>query len=69
MSPELGSWRVTLTLRALERARRSVFIVSGAEKAVALRDVFDGKDLPAAKVRAKELFWLADSEAASCLKG
>ncbi|MCC6502096.1 MAG: 6-phosphogluconolactonase [Deltaproteobacteria bacterium] len=64
-----NAWRVTLTLRALERARRSVFIVSGAEKAVALRDVFDGKDLPAAKVRAKELFWLADSEAASCLKG
>lgn len=66
---ELGSWRVTLTLKALERARRAVFLVSGEGKAGALRDVLDKKNLPAGRVRVKELFWLVDSEAACLISG
>lgn len=65
----LGSWRVTLTPKAVSCSQRAVFLVSGAEKAGALKAVFDGADLPAARVRAKELFWLADSNAASLVKG
>lgn len=67
--PELGSWRVTLTLKALERARRAVFIVSGEGKAGALRDVLDKKNLPAGRVRAKELLWLVDAGAACLISG
>lgn len=66
---EFGSWRVTLTLKALERAQRAVFIVSGQEKAGALRDVLGKKDLPGARVRVKEVLWLADAGAASLIKG
>jgi 6-phosphogluconolactonase len=64
-----NAWRVTLTLRAIEKAHRTVFLVSGENKAGALKDIFDGAGLPASRVRAKELFWFVDSEAASCLKG
>jgi 6-phosphogluconolactonase len=63
--PTLNAWRITLTFKAIERAKKVVFLVSGSEKAAVLKDVFDGKDLPAGRVRAKELFWLADSEAAA----
>jgi 6-phosphogluconolactonase len=66
--PALNSWRVTLTLKAVQGARRAVFLVSGKEKAAVLKEVFDGKDLPAGRVRAKEVFWLADNEAAIFLK-
>jgi 6-phosphogluconolactonase len=67
--PKLDAWRVTLTLRAVQGAKRAVFLVSGEEKAVAMKDVLEGKDLPAARVRAKELLWYADSEATALLKG
>lgn len=66
--PMLGAWRVTLTFKAVRESRRAVFLVSGKEKAGVLKEVFDGKDLPAGRVRAKELFWLVDSEAAMFLK-
>lgn len=66
--PMLNAWRITLTFKALREAKRAVFLVSGKEKAAVLKEVFDGKDLPAVRVRAKELFWLADSEAAMFLK-
>jgi len=67
--PGLGSWRVTLTSKALTMAARAVFIVSGQEKAGALRDVLGKKDLPAGRVRAKEVLWLADAAAASSVEG
>ncbi|CAG1065937.1 6-phosphogluconolactonase [uncultured bacterium] len=62
--PKLDAWRVTLTFSAIEKAKKTVFLVSGEEKAAAMKEVFEGKDLPAARVRAKEVLWLADSEAA-----
>lgn len=66
--PTLDAWRVTLTFKAVREAKRAVFLVSGKEKAAVLKDVFAGRDLPAGRVRAKELFWLVDSEAASFLE-
>ncbi len=48
--PVTGAPRLTLTLPVLNRARRVVFLVTGAEKAVVLRAVRSGADLPAAKV-------------------
>lgn len=67
--PTLNAWRITLTFKALQEAKKAVFLVSGKEKAAVLKDVFDGKDLPAGRVRAKELFWLVDSEAAALVGG
>ena len=66
--PALGAWRVTLTLKAVQEAKRAAFLVSGKEKAAVLKEVFDGKELPAGRVRAKEVLWLVDSEAAALLK-
>ncbi|MFQ5664404.1 MAG: 6-phosphogluconolactonase [Terriglobia bacterium] len=62
--------RVTLTLPVLNHARRVFFLVSGASKALALRDAFEGTgQRPAQRVAPKkgELVWLVDSAAASRL--
>jgi 6-phosphogluconolactonase len=63
--------RVTLTPAALALARQIAFLVTGAEKAAALADVFaDGSDLPAARVAAlAPSRFLADEAAASTLPG
>jgi 6-phosphogluconolactonase len=65
--------RVTLTLPALNAARRIIFLVSGSEKAERLAQVLDQApvpaSLPAAQVRPAngELIWLVDREAAAHL--
>jgi 6-phosphogluconolactonase len=46
-----GMARLTLTLPALNAARRRLFLVSGAAKADALERVRSGGDVPAAQVR------------------
>ncbi len=56
--------RITLTLPALERARLVVFTVAGRSKADAFRRLTTGEDLPASRVRANEVVWLVDHEAA-----
>lgn len=62
--------RVTLTLPVLEAARRTLFLVSGREKAGILRDVLSGssrgKNTPAARLHAnpETTSWLLDQEAA-----
>lgn len=66
--PKLDAWRVTFTLRAVQEAKRAVFLASGEDKAAAMGEVFEGKDLPAARVRAKEVLWYADSAATALLK-
>ncbi len=72
---KLSSNRVTLTLRTLNAARHALFLVAGADKAPALREVLharaDGPRLPAALVRPWEggLTWVVDSAAASALSG
>jgi 6-phosphogluconolactonase len=57
--------RITLTLRALQAARRSIFMVSGAEKHRALKELLplQKKNLPAGQVRSQEVIWLVDRAA------
>jgi len=63
----LHSWRVTLTLSALNAATNILFLVSGAGKAPVLARVFSGEVLPAGIVRpdAGTLTWFVDQEAVS----
>ena len=67
-------WRVTLTPVVLNAAREVAFIVSGAGKAGALRDVLEGPlapdRLPAQAVRpaSGRVTWLVDSAAAAALR-
>lgn len=67
-------WRITLTLPVINAAARVVFLVSGQNKAEALRKVLTGTlrpdILPAQGVRPESedaLRWLVDQEAASRL--
>jgi 6-phosphogluconolactonase len=55
--------RLTLTLPAIDRARRAVFTVSGPAKRGAVAGVRAGDDLPAARVRADDVVWLVDAAA------
>lgn len=65
---KLKSWRVTLTFKAIENAKKTVFLISGADKAVVLNEALEGKDYPAGKVRGAEVVWLADSAAGALVK-
>ena len=56
--------RMTLTLEAISRARLAVFTVSGPSKREVFRALCTGADLPAARVRAREVLWLVDPAAA-----
>ena len=56
--------RMTLTLSGIAKARQVVFTVSGSAKQEAMQAVYDGADLPAARVRADRITWLVDPDAA-----
>lgn len=56
--------RLTVTYPWLDTARLVVFTVAGEEKRDALSRVRAGEQLPAARVRAHRVVWLADSAAA-----
>jgi 6-phosphogluconolactonase len=56
--------RMTLTLAGLARAQLVVFTVSGESKREVLAAISSGADLPAARVRAHQVVWLVDREAA-----
>lgn len=63
--PGIGAWRMTLTFPVLNAAREAIFVVTGAEKADALRAVRSGQsDLPAARVTARRTIWIVDATAA-----
>ncbi len=66
--PELGETRLTATFPLLWRARRVMFLVTGARKATAVRDSFAGRT-PAGKVGDGdgEVTWHLDEKAASQL--
>lgn len=66
--PEFDAWRVTLTFKAIEKAKKIVFLVAGAEKAAVLKEVFEGKDYPAGRVKGQEVVWLVDREASRLVK-
>lgn len=65
---KLDAWRVTLTFKAIEKAAATAFLVSGRDKAAVLKEVLDGKDYPAAKVKGRQVVWLVDREAVRLLK-
>jgi 6-phosphogluconolactonase len=55
--------RLTITLPVIARAGLVVFTVSGPEKQAALAKVRGGGDVPAARVRAKDVRWIVDAAA------
>ena len=73
--PQLESWRISLTLRTINNARRVIFLVAGSKKASILERVLKAqqppKELPATLVMPKEgtLLWMVDQDAAVNIKG
>jgi 6-phosphogluconolactonase len=71
--PRLQSWRVTLTLPVINRARAVLFLVTGAHKAAIVARILASaqprEDFPATLVRPDSgtLTWMLDAEAASQL--
>jgi 6-phosphogluconolactonase len=67
VAPVIGAMpqpRITLTYPVLESSGAVVFLVSGASKREALRRVWGGDDLPAARLRPQgELHWYIDRPA------
>lgn len=62
-SPKAPSERLSLSYEALNKSERVWFVVGGKSKAAALRNIREGSDLPAAKVRGRtETIWWLDSE-------
>lgn len=57
--------RMTLTFGGIARAHLVVVTVAGEEKADALAAVHRGDNVPAAKVHAERVVWIADEAAAS----
>jgi 6-phosphogluconolactonase len=54
--------RMTLTYSGIARARLALFTVTGAEKQEAMQAVYDGADVPAARVQADRVVWLVDRD-------
>ncbi len=61
--------RMTLTFGGIARARLVVVTVAGEEKREALARVAAGEDVPAARIDAERVIWLADPAAAGDLVG
>jgi len=69
-SPYQGTARMTLTYPIINRARRILWVVTGAEKAPIFRRLLDGDEsIPAAQVRHEHVLVLADKAAAAELNG
>jgi 6-phosphogluconolactonase len=56
--------RMTLTFSGIARARLALFTVTGEDKQRAMQQVYEGADIPAARVQADRVVWLVDREAA-----
>nr|MBA3740886.1 6-phosphogluconolactonase [Chloroflexota bacterium] len=64
-APSQEAWRMTLTFPVLNAGRDVILVVTGAEKADALREIRAGSsDLPAARVDGAHVEWIIDSAAA-----
>lgn len=66
---KLQAWRITFTLPLLNQAKHVFFLVSGPGKAEVMQAVFQGRSLPAGRVRPVqgEVEWYADAAAAQRL--
>ena len=65
---KLKTYRITMTLPLLNNGASVVFLVSGAEKAQIVKEIFEGPEkYPAQAIKPAhgELLWLLDKEAAS----
>jgi 6-phosphogluconolactonase len=63
--PHLGAWRMTLTFPVLLAARRTIMVLSGSDKADALRAVrAGGSGLPAERIAGDGVEWIVDATAA-----
>jgi len=68
--PYQGRRRMTLTFPALDRARRILFVVTGADKAAMLSRLMRGDcTIPAGRVNARNAVVLADAGAAGAASG
>ena len=56
--------RMTLTFSGIERAKLAVVTVAGESKQAAMQAVYDGADVPAARISAGRVVWLVDPAAA-----
>ena len=56
--------RLTLTFSGIARSRLAIFTVAGESKRATLQSVIEGADLPAGRVRADQVIWLVDRDAA-----
>jgi 6-phosphogluconolactonase len=64
-APGPAAWRMTFTLPIINAARAALFVVTGADKAAALRSIRSGSnERPAALIRARSTVWLVDRAAA-----
>ena len=64
-APAQDAWRMTLTFPILNAGREVLFVVTGADKADALREIrAGGSDLPAARVDGEQVEWIVDAAAA-----
>jgi len=70
---KLGQWRITLLPGSLLAARQAVFLVTGTDKAPAVRAVFEEPhnplQFPAQLLRGRPATWFLDAAAASLLGG
>jgi 6-phosphogluconolactonase len=70
---KLQSWRITLTADTINRARNIIFLVAGADKAPALKEVIEGErnpeQYPSQLIEASHgaLLWMVDEAAAKLL--
>jgi 6-phosphogluconolactonase len=70
---KLQSWRITLTAEAINRARNVIFLVAGADKAPALKEIIKGprnpKQYPSQLIKPSQgaLLWMVDEAAAKLL--
>lgn len=64
-APGPQAWRMTLTFPVLNAGRDVIFVVTGADKADALRRIRAGdQELPAGRVTGEALEWIIDTAAA-----
>lgn len=64
-APALAAWRMTLTQPLINAARSVLFVVTGPDKAPAMRSIESGsRELPAARIRARSTLFLVDAPAA-----
>jgi 6-phosphogluconolactonase len=72
---KLQSWRITLAAASINRASNIIFLVAGADKAPALKEVIEGQRnpelYPSQLIRPSNgaLLWMVDEAAAKLLSG